>query len=355
MDETEKLIVTLQDIADEVGVSRGTVDRALNHRGRVSEETARRVHEAAERLGYQKSLAATGLATRRKKLQLGFLSVDDTVTPFHQKVYEAAVKKARELAQYGVTVHFFGLHRFDREEEEKIRGFVCSHPQISGWVAMGVYADFLHQIWDENGMPEAPVVTYNLDTTHPENRICFVGCDYAKAGRIACGLAALISREKGEVLIVSEDTGDIPSYRGRVEGFEQEIQRYPEMRIAGELYMKNLQHTYRDELWEKTIRTVKENPDVDVVYLMNPSDYKICEILHEAAGRNISVITNDLVSEEQRKMLTDGWITATIDQEPAKQGKRPLEILFRYLTMDRRPERDWEKTKLSIILRQNLD
>ena len=69
----------------------------------------------------------------------------------------------------------------------------------------------------------------------------------------------------------------------------------------------------------------------------------------------MTVITNDLVTAEQMQMLRDGRITATITQEPEKQGKKPLEILFRYLTMDRKPEHDWIKTRLSITIRQNLE
>lgn len=89
---------------------------------------------------------------------------------------------------------------------------------------------------------------------------------------------------------------------------------------------------------------------------MNPSDYSLCDVIHEAAGnRKMTVITNDLVTEEQMQMLRDGRITATITQEPEKQGKKPLEILFRYLTMDRKPEHDWIKTRLSITIRQNLE
>lgn len=356
MEETDRLIVTLQDIAEEVGVSRGTVDRALNHRGRVSEETAQRVREAAERLGYQKSLAATGLAARRKKLQLGFIYVTGEEYPFHRQIYEAAAKKAKELAQYGVTVYFLGISEPDGKQLEKIRRFILEHPQISGWAALGFFCDFLHQVWKENNMPEVPVVSYNLDTEYPEHRICFVGCDYRKAGRLACGLAALFSRERGRVLIVSEDMGDISSCQERAEGFRREMELYPAMRIADELYMNALGEEKRKKICARVVEKVESDPAIDVVYLMNPSDYRICDELHRAAGaRHLAVITNDVASEEQKKMLLDGRITATIDQEPARQGKRPLELLFRYLTMDRKPEKEWEPTKLSIIIRQNLD
>ena len=44
-------MVTIKKIAELCGVSRGTVDRALNGRGRVSEKTAQYVRQMAEQLG----------------------------------------------------------------------------------------------------------------------------------------------------------------------------------------------------------------------------------------------------------------------------------------------------------------
>ena len=40
--------VTLQQIAEAVGVSRGTVDRALNDRGRIKPEVAEKIKKIAE-------------------------------------------------------------------------------------------------------------------------------------------------------------------------------------------------------------------------------------------------------------------------------------------------------------------
>ena len=40
---------TIKEIAEKAGVSRGTVDRALNHRGRVNAEVAERIFEIAKR------------------------------------------------------------------------------------------------------------------------------------------------------------------------------------------------------------------------------------------------------------------------------------------------------------------
>ena len=44
--------VTIQQIAEKAGVSRGTVDRALNNRGRINPEVAEMVKRTAEEMGY---------------------------------------------------------------------------------------------------------------------------------------------------------------------------------------------------------------------------------------------------------------------------------------------------------------
>ena len=45
--------VTIQQIAEMAGVSRGTVDRVLNHRSYVSEAVRARVEAAVAETGYQ--------------------------------------------------------------------------------------------------------------------------------------------------------------------------------------------------------------------------------------------------------------------------------------------------------------
>ena len=42
--------VTIQQIAEKAGVSRGTVDRALNNRGRINPEVAEMVKRTAEEM-----------------------------------------------------------------------------------------------------------------------------------------------------------------------------------------------------------------------------------------------------------------------------------------------------------------
>ena len=60
--------VTIQQIAEKAGVSRGTVDRALNNRGRINPEVAEMVKRTAEEMGYvHKARKETEKCRRKEK------------------------------------------------------------------------------------------------------------------------------------------------------------------------------------------------------------------------------------------------------------------------------------------------
>ena len=58
-------VMKLKDLADRLGLSQTTVSRALNGYPEVSEETRRRVLEAARRFDYRPNASARRLATGR--------------------------------------------------------------------------------------------------------------------------------------------------------------------------------------------------------------------------------------------------------------------------------------------------
>src|ERR1700739_4727164 len=60
--------VGIREVAEEAGVSITTVSHALNGKGRLNEETRRRVQEVAKRLGYRPNAIARNLAGGRSGL-----------------------------------------------------------------------------------------------------------------------------------------------------------------------------------------------------------------------------------------------------------------------------------------------
>ena len=62
--------VTMQDVADHVGVSKALVSMVFRRVTGPSAETRRRVLEAAEKLGYRPNRSAALLSLRRPRLNL---------------------------------------------------------------------------------------------------------------------------------------------------------------------------------------------------------------------------------------------------------------------------------------------
>ena len=67
--------MTITDVARLAGVSPGTASKALNGRGGISADTAERVRQAAEQLGYQPNALARGLLTGRS-FTVGLITTD---------------------------------------------------------------------------------------------------------------------------------------------------------------------------------------------------------------------------------------------------------------------------------------
>lgn len=346
-------MVTINEIARQAGVSRGTVDRVLNNRKKVSPEKEALVRRIAEELGYQPSAAGRGLAVAKKKLQLGFLYPESEQAPFFRKLCQGARKYADSLRQYGVTVHYFPWNFQTLEEEDWAETLLGDYPGMHGWAADGIAAKLLFDAAEKSGRDRPLVVTYNVRAQgYP--CLAHVGCDYRMAGRLACGIAALMTAEKGRVCVVSLDPGIAESYCDRVEGFEQEMREaYPQMKIVGREIMDGGKEV--SVLYRNVLRMLEQHPEIEVLYLVNPGDYGICNAIRRARAENpVRIITNDLVSPEQIEMVRQGQIAATICQEPEVQGAKPLEILFRYLAFGTKPASDWHRTELSIRLRQNI-
>lgn len=80
------MAVTIQQIAERAGVSRGTVDRALNNRGRINPEVAEMIKKTAEEMGYVHK-------TRKKQKNAGGKKKIGIITQLSGAAFMVEVKR----------------------------------------------------------------------------------------------------------------------------------------------------------------------------------------------------------------------------------------------------------------------
>lgn len=333
-------MATIKEIAARAGVSIGTVDRVLHNRGRVSEQTKETILRLVDELGYKPNSVARGLAIIRKQYKLTFFMVDPLYRPFFGKILEGVKQKAEELAQYSVEVEIVLV---SLDETASIE---WDH-ETDGIAMMPT--DILEPVKHWAKENQIPIISYNMPLP-TEECLAYVGCDYEQAGRIAAGLCAIAGGRGGKIAVLSEGNDSVISYRDRELGFRKEmLSRYPYMEVT-KSYVTEEGY---ESLEAAAEHMLTENRDFNVVYLINPGDYSICKKIQERMGGGVKIITNDLMPI-QHALLAEEMITATVCQEPERQGAESLQILFDYVANGKKPQETNCYTKLTIHILQNI-
>ncbi len=337
-------MTTIKEIADLAGVSRGTVDRVLNNRGSVNPKTAEKIMGIVRAMDYRPNRAGITLAAQKKKYKIGVILFSEN-NPFFDEVMEGVRIKSSELQDYGVAT-------LTRRVEFDVDAQLTAIDEL---LAEGIHglmlAPYNHihiqEKIDELVALQIPVVTVNTDIGG-SRRLAYVGSDYFRGGCTAAGLFALMTEGPVELGIIT-GSSNVLCHTERIRGLRHILdESYPRIRIAD--ILEN--HDDEFESYALTKRLLEENPGLDAVFFAAAGVYGGCRAIRES-GRRLKVITFDDVPTTL-EMLKDGVISATISQQPIRQGSRSLDILFEYLTSGILPEQDQNFVEHSIKIRENI-
>jgi DNA-binding LacI/PurR family transcriptional regulator len=110
---------TIYDVAHEAGVAASTVSRAYSRPGRVNAETAQRVFQAAERLGYRSDRLDGQRPGRRPEREAIDLVVADVTNPFYGDIIKGAYEAAREAGYQLILSHTNESPEVERQTIER--------------------------------------------------------------------------------------------------------------------------------------------------------------------------------------------------------------------------------------------
>ena len=141
--------LTIADIAQELGVSKTTVSRAISGKGRIGEETRKRVQAYIEAHHYSPNVVAKGLA-QNKTFNLGLVLPGDyqiVELPFFQKCMMGISRTASE-AGYDVLLSMVTADRITQLER------AVTNRKIDGAILTRTLADDAPMRYlQENGVP----------------------------------------------------------------------------------------------------------------------------------------------------------------------------------------------------------
>ena len=342
------MAVTLQQIAEKAGVSRGTVDRALNNRGRIRPEVAENIRKIAEEMGYKPNRAGKALALTNRSFRIGVI-IQEIETPFMLSLFQGIGKAKEEVEELGGTVIVREIQGINTKavvsamEEFRQNGVQAIAVNVSqNRRTKQVIDQFVKEY-------EIPVVTFNTDIEDC-GRLCYVGQNAYQCGRAAAGLLGEILGEKGAVVAISGYQTN-PSLNKRCRGFRDEIERrYPQMQVLDTKY------SYNSNVIAETItrEILEQHRDLKGIFITAGVEEGVCTALEKEnlLGKVKIVITD--ISPGIGERLENNDISFAIVQNAHKQGREAVMLLFELLFDNKYPEKEYYYTDLTILTSYNL-
>lgn len=310
----------LVEVAQAAGVSVATVDRVLNARAPVRDDTADRVHLAIRELGYGRVLPEPPRSAPRTFDVL--LQLEERA--FYQDLHAAFGAVARELAERQVTCRIHHLQRIDAAEmARRVRKIALTsdglalvpleHPRVRQALGEAI----------EQGMP---VVTLLSDLRQP-GRLVYVGIDNRAAGRTAGYLMGrFLGRRAGRVAVTLETL----SYVGQEEremGFRSVLrERFPGLEVI-EVVEREADLARSDARLRDLLR---RDPELVGVYGAGGRNAVIGEAVRASGRAGEVVVVSHELTVHGRQLLIDGVFDAIIVQDCRLIAERALRALLAY-------------------------
>jgi LacI family transcriptional regulator len=296
---------TISDLAKASGVSVATIDRVLNGRHRVREETARRVYEAAQSIGYH----AVGLLRQRvfedlPQYRLGFV-LQKPLQPF----YQAFAKEIAATAQTVVTARVHAQVDFVAASTptaivEKLKA-MAARSQAVALVA----PDYPAVTAAIEELKEKGIPVFSLLSDFATGvRETYIGVDNRKVGRTAAWTIAKSADRPGKVACFV-GSHRFHGHELREIGFRSYFrENAPDFEVLDTLInLDTAEITH-----EATLNLLQKHPDLIGFYVCGGGmEGAISAIREEGLAGKLAVVVNEL-TPESKAALADDVVTMVI-------------------------------------------
>lgn len=330
--------ISQQKVADVAGVSRGTVDRVINGKPNVKPETKERVLRAITELGYSPNTNGRALALCNR--EFSFCAVYPGIEiPYFSDVLTGIDGALNELHDFNLSLESIFTHGLSTED---VIERIDACPAQAFMVALEDTPEIRACIRrkTEQGIP---VITFNTDI-HDCGRLCFVGQDLYKSGRIAASLMLKLFPDGSAGIVVVTGNTQFQAHRARTDGFADVIrQSGKDIEIVKLLETDDEQ----EKTYDRLSHALRDQQGIDGIYLASGHIEAAIRAIKET-GKKYSVVVNDL-SPMIKDSLKNGTFDFTIYQNPYEQGYRPIRLLFDFLLNGQKPSQELYFTENTII------
>lgn len=340
--------VTIKQIAELANVSRGTVDKVLNHRPGVKAETKEKILQIAKELNYQPNFLGKALVQSKAPTKLGIILTPD-YNPFIQATLKGIHQAAEEFAPFGLDISINMLTTLEPAELVNL----LTTMSIDGYDGIAVFPIDDIQVKNKiNQLVEQGIVIVTFNSKIDGiNDLCFLGQDHIKGGAAAAGLMGRLLPSGGDLGIIIS-SHNLSCHQCRLNGFQEKLaSSYSGFNIVE---IRENQDR-KEEAFKITLEYCNKYPDLKGIYITGGGIGGVgsaLEIVHRA--KTMKVICHDLVPDTLT-LLQNGTVDFAIGQSATHQGYQLVKLLFDHIIKRQKPESYYIKVPITIATEDTID
>ncbi len=342
--------ITIKDIAREAGVSIGTVDRVLHHRGEVAAATRDKILQLAEEMSYTPNLMARALTTKNECRVAVLLPHADSENQYWTGHSEGILKQAQMLENYAFKVEMstFDLQNADDFSQQTD---LIIEQKPDGVIFAPI---FKKESVEFAAKLDAANIPYIFIDTYVENTNCigFVGEDAFQSGRVAASIIDFGISPDSDILLVnlSKDLGNTQHLTSRNQGFLSYFMdegRNHGMRISLEIPTTDL-----ETINNRLAQVLDNNRNIEAIWVSNSQTCLAARVLENLNRRDIVLVGYD-VYPANTEYLRRNFIKFLVAQQPKEQGMKAVRSMFSHLVEHLQPVK-FEYQKVEIVNSENI-
>lgn len=320
--------VTLFDIAYALGISTGTVHRALHHHPGVNPMTRTRVLQMSKHMGYRPNMAAR-LLSQNKQFRVSINTLKGT-TSFWDEVRGGIKEEAQTLGIHSTDIEFRTFPSLGEGEEEAFEAAMAA--ESDGIILFPSRPRSLRTWMRRASRSKIPVVCVSTDAPDT-SKLAVVSVDTMASGSLAADLMGRFLNRKGKVAItlsalaITEHTEKLSAFQKTLKSLHSEISLLDPIE----------DHDVESEAYDKCRRLFAAHPDLAGIYVTTEASMPVVEAAKDAQVLDrLTIITTDLFPA-LISQIRAGKVAATIYQRPHTQGKLAFRVLQEFLVYGRCP------------------
>jgi LacI family transcriptional regulator len=324
------MAVTIKQIAELANVSRGTVDKVLNHRSGVNEDTRQKVLKIAKELNYQPNFLGKALVQSKEPLKIGIILTPE-YNPFIQEMLSGVKNAQNEFNAFGIEVIVKMPISLEPAEQISILNGLESEG-VQGMAVFPIDDDAVRNKINQLVEKGIAVITFNSKIEGTRD-FCFVGQDHRKGGRTAAGLLMKLLPTGGDVGVIISSY-HLSCHKDRLQGFKDKLKE-----AASQINVIDVQENQdrKDEAFKITLEYCNQHPQLKGLYITGGGIAGVGSALNLLKlSSKVAVICHDLVPDTL-ELLQNGTVDFALGQSPEFQGYQLVKILFEYLVKKQKP------------------